>query len=361
MKEAKNRRAELAGKVQTVLGLVSPESLGVTLSHEHLLIDLASSYGASGEPVEATERNFYYQPVSVENRGWIAYHITSNRDNVMLNDENMIIREAMRFKRAGGDTIIDHTTRHMGRDPRGLARISRATGLNVVMGSGYYLKTAQPADMGSKAEEEICEEIVRDVMVGAGDSGIRAGVIGEIGCSWPMTDNERKGLRAAARAQHLTGAPMSVHPGRNAKADAGSCLEIVDIISKAGADLGHTVILHIDRTVVEPDERLKLAKTGCYLGYDLFGWEGYHISPAVPLPTDHQRVSEIMHLGEKGYLERILISQDIAWKHRLRCFGGHGYEHMLCNVVPIMRARGVTGEQIDTLLVGNPKRFFAFK
>ena len=353
-------RAELAGKVQTVLGIVPPETLGVSLAHEHLLIDLTSSYAAGGEPSEAAEINFYRQPVSVENRGLIAYHITSNRDNLVLNDEKMIIREALRFKHAGGDTIVDHTTRHMGRDPLGMARISRATGLNVVMGSGYYLETAQPVDMGSKTEDDICEEIVREITVGVGSTGVRAGVIGEIGCSCPITDNERKSLRAAAKAQQVTGAPMSVHPGRNADVDAASCLEIIDTIGEAGADVSHTVILHIDRTIVEPEERLKLAATGCYLGYDLFGWEGYHIHPAVPLPTDHQRISEIMHLGEHGYLSRILVSQDIAWKHRLRCYGGHGYEHMLCNVVPIMQAKGMTEGQINTLLVENPKNFLTF-
>ena len=353
-------RAELAGKVQTVLGIVSPDVLGISLAHEHLLIDLTSSYGAKGEPSDATEINFYHQPVSIENRGWIAYHITSNKDNLVLNDENMIIGEVLRFKHAGGDTIVDHTTRHMGRDPLGLARISRVAGINVVMGSGYYLETAHPVDMDGKTEDDICEEIVSEITVGVGNTGVRAGIIGEIGCSCPITDNERKSLRAAAKAQKVTGVPMSVHPGRNTNADVDSCLEIIDVIGEAGADVSHTVMLHIDRTIVEPEDRLKLAATSCYLGYDLFGWEGYHMNPTIPFLTDHQRVNEIMHLGEHGYLSRILVSQDIAWKHRLRCYGGHGYEHMLCNVVPIMRAKGMTEGQINTLLVENPKNFFTF-
>ena len=353
-------KSELTGKAQTVLGAIPPESLGVTLPHEHLFVDATTAL-SSYEPGEATEQALYCQPVALENLWWIAYHPASNRDNLVLQDEELAIKEALFFKCAGGDTIVDPTPLGVGRDPLALARVSRATGLNIIMGSGYYITATHPADMDNKTEDGICEEIVRDVIVGAGNTGIRAGIIGEIGCSSPLTDNERKVLRAAAKAQKRTGAPLSIHPGRNPKPDASGCLEIIEVLSKAGADISRTVICHIERTLIKLGDYLKLAKTGCYLEYDIFGWEGYHSTPTIDMPNDTYRVNQIIQLIDQGYLNQILISQDICWKHRLRSYGGHGYDHILRNVVPLMRLKGLSEKQIHTLLVENPKRLLRFE
>lgn len=193
-----------------------------------------------------------------------------------------------------------------------------------------------------------------------GDTGIRSGIIGEIGCSLPQTDDERKVLRAAAKAQQQTGAPMTVHPARNPVPDSEGTFEIVDILGEAGADLSRTIMCHIDRTLRKAEERRRLAETGCYLEYDIFGWEGYHVMATVDLPNDNHRVNEIVQLIEEGYLDRVLISQDIGWKSRLRSYGGHGYGHILNNVVPLMRHKGMSGEEIDTILVENPRRLLCF-
>jgi len=346
-------RSALVGKAQTVLGLVSPEQLGVTAPHEHLFWGTPPSLM---EPNEGTARELAHQPVSMDNLWWIVYHPTSNRDNMVLQDEEVAIREALFYKHAGGGTMVDMSNLRIGRDPLALARVSRATGLNVIMGSGYYVASAHPADMDTRTEEEICEEIVREVTVGVGNTGIRAGMIGEIGCSWPLEDNERKVLGAVAMAQQRTGAPVNVHPGRNPAAP----LEIIDILSKAGADISHVAISHIDRTVRDAEDRRRLAETGCYLEYDLFGEEGYYFVPTIDLPNDHQRINEIMQLIDEGYLNQILISEDICMKYRLRCYGGHGYDHILRNAVPVMRIKGMSEQQIRALLVENPKRLLQF-
>lgn len=170
-------KSEISGKAQTVLGAMPPQELGVTLTHEHLFVDLTLGLRRAGyEPSEATVRGLFYQPVALENRWWIAYHPTGNLDNLVLQNEEVAIREASFYKRAGGGTIVDMSNSAMGRDPLALARVSRATGLNVIMGSGYYVPATHPADMDSKTEEDICEEIVREVTVGVGDTGIRAGI-----------------------------------------------------------------------------------------------------------------------------------------------------------------------------------------
>jgi phosphotriesterase-related protein len=351
---------EIAGKVQTVLGRVSPDSLGVTLPHEHLFIDCSTTL-QDYKPKDPSEIPLYSKPVALENLWWVAYHPVSNRDNLILQDEETAVNEASFFRQAGGGTIVDVSSAWIGRNPQALVRVSKATGLNIVMGSGFYIAPSHPETMERLTEEEICEEIVREVTVGVGDPPVRAGIIGEIGCSWPLHDNERKALRGAARAQRLTGAPLSVHPGRNPNPDLSTCLEIIGILGEAGADISHTAVCHIERTLIRHEDRCKLAETGCYLEYDIFGWEGYHNIPTVDLPNDSYRINQIMALIDQGCIHQILVSQDICWKHRLRRYGGHGYDHILRNVVPVMLAKGVSEEQIHTLLVANPKRLLTFQ
>jgi len=348
-------RSELRAKVQTVLGLVAPEDLGITLPHEHLVSDGSCWFV---EPSEATEISMVHHPVTLDILWWLRYHLFQNMDDLLLLDEQEAIEEARRFKLAGGNSIVELSSIGLGRDPAALARISRATGLNVIMGSGYYLAVSHGPEMDAKTEEQISGEIVRDITVGVGDSGIRSGIIGEIGCSWPMTDNERKSLRAAARAQQLTGAALNVHPGQGEEA----AMEIVRILDDAGADLTRTVIDHIDRAVRKSENRIELAKTGCYLEYDLFGREGYYPihHRVIDLPNDAQRINEIIEIINRGYLNQILISQDI-WNKTQRCaYGGWGYAHILRDTLPVMRVKGMTEEQIGIIMVENPRRLLTF-
>ena len=122
----------LAGKVQTVLGPIGPEMLGVTLTHEHLLVDLSVLYSL---PNSASGREFFEKPVSLETLGRIRHYATPNRDNAQLLDVSTAIEEAMLYKQFGGDSLVDATSIGIARDPVGLARISRATGVNVITGA----------------------------------------------------------------------------------------------------------------------------------------------------------------------------------------------------------------------------------
>ena len=344
----------LAGKAQTVLGPVPADQLGVSLTHEHLLVDLGSTFHP---PEDASSYSYAYQPVTMENLWWVRYNYGGNKDNMELLDEDTAIIEAARFKRSGGSTIVDATSVGIKRDPLGLARIARATGLNVIMGSGYYVHDYQPASIAEKSEDDIVEEIVRDITEGVGDTGIKAGVIGEVGCSWPLYENERKSLRAAARAQIITGAPLLIHPGRNPQAP----LEIMEIVRESGGDPTRTIMSHVDRTIFDNDTLDKLAETGCFIEFDLFGSETtfYPFSP-IDMPNDGKRLDFFLHLREQGRLGQALMAQDICNKHRLTRYGGHGYAHILENVTPIMRRKGFSADEIDRIMVGNPARALAF-
>ncbi|HEX78438.1 MAG TPA: aryldialkylphosphatase [Dehalococcoidia bacterium] len=355
-------RADLVGKVQTVLGIIDPQDLGITLTHEHCLLDMAVWFM---EPAEASQRALAHQPITLENIGWVRYHPMSHRENLRLLDEELAIKELQLYKLAGGHSLVDVTNIGLARDPMALRRIARATGLNIIMGSGYYAGPAHPPEVEGKTEEEIAEEIVHDIMVGVADTGVRAGIIGELGCSWPLMDSERKVLRAGARAQQLTGAALTIHPGRHESAYR----EVLDFLGNAGADLSRTIIDHFDRCLFDRDRRLKLvedcAKTGCYIEYDLFGWEGYYPFALAPqagfdLPNDRQRVDDISRLIDRGYLNQIVVGQDMCMKMRLCRYGGHGYAHILDNVLPRMRDHGISDEAIHTILVENPRRVLTF-
>jgi len=354
MKILNDDQDKLNGHIQSVLGRISPEKLGVTLTHEHFLIDVSAWFK---EPKEGTAREMAYSPITMDMLWWIrGWH--SHLNNMMLYDEQLAIKEGLRFKYAGGDSVVELTPINVGRDPLALTRISRATGLNIIMGSSYYVDASMGPEMDAKSEEEITEEIVKDINYGVGDTKVCAGIIGEIGCSWPLTKNEMKSLRASARAQSLTGAPLNIHPGHHEDSPG----EIIRILDEAGSDISRVVMSHIDRTVRKPENRSQLAKTGCYLEYDLFGREGYYPPERriIDLPNDHYRLNEISQLIDDGYLKQILISQDVCNKGQLCTYGGWGYDHILRDVVPVMRLKGFSEEVIHTILVENPKQLLVF-
>jgi phosphotriesterase-related protein len=258
-----------------------------------------------------------------------------------------------------GRTIVDATSRGLGRDPLAIKRVSLAAGLNVIMGCGYYVEMAQSLQMMDKrTEEDIAQEIVSDIFDGVEDTGVHSGIIGEIGCSWPIENCEMKVLRAAGMAQKETRAAFYVHPGRSEDAPA----EITKILKEIGTDLNRTVICHVERTLFEAKNRYAIANSGCYLAYDLWGYEGYYPESLtlVDIPNDTMRIAQIKDLMARGYGSQILISHDLDAKCRCMAYGGHGYNHILYNAVPAMLRRGVTEEQINDLLVENPKRILPF-
>ena len=354
------RTSKLAGKAQTVLGLVDPDDLGISLPHEHLIMDHVSANFV--EPEDSNDAIMARKSVCLETLHWIHHHHTQNIDNMQLLDEKEAIEEARIFKEVGGGTIVDVTNFGISRDAKALTRISRATGLHIIMGTGYYLAPCHPADMQAKSEDEIVGEIVKDINEGVDDTKIRAGIIGEIGASWPLHENEKKSIRAAVCAQKITGAPLNIHPGR---ANNKSALDIIEILDSVGADFSRTVISHIDVRVRDHSVRCQIGKLGCYLEYDAFGWEGLppmslYRGSDIDIPSDIQRIQEIMQLIDEGFIKQILISQDVCFKAWRVRYGGKGYAHISKYIIPVMLSKGMTQDQIDTIMIHNPKRMLTF-
>ena len=310
------------------------------------------------DPPAPEDRHRADETITLQNRGWVAYHWTSNHHNVHLDSEDLAISELTRFVGAGGRTVVDPTNNGLGRDPAPLVRIAEATRTHILMGAGYYLGGTHPDDMADRSADSITAEIVADIQLGVDGTDVKAGLIGEIGCTFPWLPNEKKSLRAAVAAQLETGAPLMVHPGR----DPMSPVEIAEIVDEEGGDLTRTIICHIDRTCIDRAWLTDMAATGVYLEYDLFGNESswYPPNPAVDMPSDAERMDVVLWHFEQGLEKQILLSHDIATKHRLHQYGGLGYDHLITNVAPRLLQRGLSETDVATLIVDNPKRVYAF-
>lgn len=345
----------LSGKVQTVLGVVDPGELGATLSHEHVLWDASFLFV---EPEE--NRGPAHEPVRIENLGWLKRHQLNSFDNLRMLDMDIAVSELSRYKRAGGGSVVEMSNNGLCRDPEGLARVSRLTGVHIIMGAGYYVGGSHPEELHHISLEDLVDRCVEEITIGVDGTGIKAGVLGEIGCSCPLMDTEIKVLEAIAGAQQFTGAPVNIHPGRSQSLP----LEIVKMFEGFGGDVEHTAISHIgNRHGSDLDYTIELAETGCYIEYDSFG----NIENPIHLPektfyalSDWQRIECIKELIDQGFLNQLLISHDVFNKIDLRCYGGFGYDHIHETVIPLMHMNGITDDEVNAMLVDNPRRFLQF-
>ena len=342
------------GLIQTVLGPVPPSELGATTTHEHLHIDFSFMFRPAQD---SPSQELADEPITLENLGWIRRNYYSNRFNLQLMDLDTTVSEVGKYREVGGGAIVDATTIGIGRNPDALAQISRESGVNIIMGAGFYVAAVHPEYMKERSVDDLALQITGEIVDGVEDSGIKAGIIGEVGCTWPLAPTERKSLLASAIAQAETGAAMLVHPGRHPDAP----LEILELLDEGGADISRVIMGHLDRTVFEFDALQNIAASGCYLEWDLFGNEGsYYPLANIDMPSDAQRLDFIKRIADAGYSDRIVIGQDICTKHRLVRYGGHGYGHILENIVPKMRRKGFSEDTIRAITVDNPARILAF-
>ena len=221
------------------------------------------------------------------------------------------------------------------------------------MGTGYYQRVYHPDDMDDRTVEDLTSAIVRDVVVGVGDTGIRSGIVGEIGINGgPLITNELKSMRAAARAAVITGAPVCIHLGGVGEEKH----TILDIAEDEGLDLSRVILGHCDDIAAETSFVLELLFRGVYVAFDNLGRD---LDVSVPSQTV-EVARALPSLFEAGYEERILLSQDVCWKVNLKAFGGAGYSFIQERFLPQLHGLGVTDRQIDTMMVANPQRVLEF-
>lgn len=353
-----------AGSAVTVEGPVDPEELGVTLPHEHLFSSW--SEGKFTPPDSAYERKLAREPISLENLWYVRRNPTQHRANLRMESFEDAVEEVGHFYRAGGDTIVDVTPKGTAGDPERVRGVAREAGVKIVHGTAFYTRDSHPDHVDDATVDELADEFVSDVREGIGDTDVRAGIIGEIGTSGAIHDREEKVLRAGARASLRTGAPVSVHPPSNRDPEwppSRRGLQVLDVLEDEGLPLDRVVICHMDQSKWlggSMEYQREIAERGAYVEFDLFGHELYFADAEDAQPSDVDRAGYVADLVADGYADQLLLSHDVFLNHLRRKYGGHGYAHILTNVLPMFRGADVPDETIERLLAANPQRMLTF-
>jgi len=348
---------DMSGKILTVSGPIDPSQLGSTLMHEHIFIYFTAVSPKDGylyrdtripdsRITAAADLAAYHEPVSLKNLGALQRGLLVSYDNSTLTDIGLAIEEVLHFKRWGGNAIVDVTSIGLGRDPEALRQVANSTGLNIVMGGGYYIKEMHPLDMDERTVEELAQGMIRDVTLGAQGTSIRSGIIGEIGVGGnPLSANEMKSVRASARAARATGAPILFHGGGRGEEK----FTVLDAVTSEGLDLNRVISGHASAGDL-PFAR-RLLERGVYLQFEM-----------IPqyMHDSRNSIGNIVRLIQDGWAHRLLFAHDVCQKQQLKAYGGWGYSYVMEFVLPKLKRQGVTDDQIQKIMVENPRRVLTF-
>ncbi len=301
-------------RIHTVLGEIEPSVLGRTLVHEHIFCDM--------------------------------YRVTG-RLNELLNDEALSVNELAALRKAGGTALVEVTTPDLGRDPEALCRVAEKTELHIIMGTGWYRQPFYPPEIDRLSTNELADMIIAELTDGVEGTGIRAGIIGEIGVhSDYATAQEERVLRAAARAQKATGAPLTTH----ASMYPVGLLQL-EVLKDEGTDLSRVIIGHCD-TYLDQSYHLAILEAGAYVQFDTVGRN--HINP------DSRRARAFVELVRLGWRDKLLLSSDRCHRSDLCAFGGVGYDYVFTGFFDLLRAMDIDDETLDTITIENPRRALAW-
>ena len=307
----------MAPRVMTVSGPIPPDKVGFTLPHEHTGIAL--------------------------------WHVRDRWDYWELTpDEELVGDELREFRRRGGATLVDLTLPGVGRDPHRLRRMASSTGLNLVMGTGWYREAYYPPEalIDRRSVDDLAAEMVREFEHGTDDAGIRPGIIGEIGTDKPwVSAQEERVHRAAARAAKQTGMAITTHAVQSAIG-----LAQLRIFLEEGVDPGRVVIGHAD-SYLDLDHYLEILNLGANLEFDFIGHRfgiEEHVEPRL--------VEVIVELLERGFAPQMLLSLDVCHNRQLKANGGGGYVYLQQVFLPHLRTAAVGEGEIAQMTVTNPTR-----
>lgn len=307
----------MAPRVITVSGPIPPERVGFTLPHEHTGISL--------------------------------WHIANRWDYWELTpDEPTLVDELADFRRRGGSTIVDLTLDGVGRDPERLRRFAARSGVQLVMGCGWYRGAYYPVEarIDSRTVDDLAAELIAEFRDGVRGTGVHPGIIGEIGVdkAWVSATEERV-HRAAARAAVATGMAISTHGIMSAVG-----LAQLRIFEEEGVDPARVVIGHADSYPVL-DHYLAILDRGANLEFDFIG-QRFGIEEA----SEPRLVELIVELLERGYGTQLLLSQDVCHNSQLRANGGFGYAYLQQHFLPTLRTAAVAEGEIAQMTIDNPRR-----
>jgi phosphotriesterase-related protein len=342
--------------VMTVLGPIDDDALGVTLPHEHLIANAVSQWAYPEGDVELlAERT---REFSLDMRGRVQTHPFEYRHVMQQLELAPALEELAAFRARGGGTVVDLGIPGFGRDAVALKALAELSGVHIVMGCGEYVEHSHSPYVRYASAETIRDVIVDELTVGVGQTGIRAGIIGEIGTGNPPTPEELKVVRGAALAQIETGVAMNIH--RSIFPDELAGLEPLDLALSVGADPAKLIVSHCDERP-GAEFALEVARRGAWVELDTFGMEQWAVSSArgASYPQrafDHHRIDILLALASEGYLGQTLLSHDMAMKPQYQRYGGWGLVHLHDTIAPQLVARGFTPADLDQLFVANPRR-----
>jgi phosphotriesterase-related protein len=307
----------MAPRVITVTGPVPPERIGFTLSHEHT----SSSFELLGTRSQATD----YTP-----------------------DMELMVEELHDFRRRGGSCLVDLTSIGIGRDPIWLRSLSSRSGVLIVMGAGWYRGSHYPAGEGidRRTVDDLADQVVGECEHGVAGSGVRPGIIGEIGTdeAW-ISPVEERVHRAVARAARRTGLAVHTHA---LFSQVG--LDQLRVFDEEGLDPARVVIGHAD-SLLDLDYYLAVLDRGASLGFDQLGRSGDYFTA-----REAQLVELIVELLERGFTSRVLLSHDIYANAQLKAYGGTGFGYLAQHFLPHLRTAAVGEGEIATMTIDNPRR-----
>jgi phosphotriesterase-related protein len=334
--------------VRTVTGDVDSADLGLVLPHEHLANDNAVAFRPSPDP---QLRALLDAPVSAGLAWLLSDHPYENADNCALDDDGAMAEDLHRFAGVGGRTVVDLTPPGIGRSPERLQALAERTGVQVVMGSGWYLQATHPPHVATSTADELAAELVAEFDP---VHDLRPGVIGEIGVSPAFTADEQKALRAACRAQREVGVPLFVHlPGWQRRAH-----EVLDVVvDSEGVDPGAVVLCHMDPSGADRGHQLSVAARGPVLEFDMVGMPfDYPGEGQSPSPTE--TAAAVVALVRAGHGDRLLLSHDLFLKAMLSRHGGNGLAYVPVVFADRLRRSGLADDVVTDLMTANPRALF---
>ena len=311
--------------IDTVNGTIQADQLGRVLMHEHLFV-LSTEFLA-----DYPEQEGFAQEEHVARA----------------------IGQLTTLKANGIDSIVDLTVLNLGRRIDVIRQVAEAVAVNVVVASGLYTFNELPPFIGVRrrllGDDPLVEMFVKDIRQGIGSSGVRAGILKCATDKPGMTPDVERVVRAVAEAHRETGVPISTHTDPQTRRG----LEQLDVFESEGVDLERVVIGHSgDTTDLAYLE--EIIDRGAYVGMDRFGLE-------TPVTTD-QRIETVVQLCRRGHAGKVVLSHDAA------SFNDHlpaefmvtrpnyNYQFIPTVIVPSLLERGVTPEDVDAMLVQNPRR-----
>jgi phosphotriesterase-related protein len=311
--------------VETVNGPVDVEELGPTLTHEH--------FRATDEAGRMQFPHLYD-----EQREWEA----------AVSDANAVRGHGVR-------TVVEPSAMFLTRDARFSKRVADASGLNVILATGVYTYDYLPQLLANRDADGIAAIFIHEIENGIQGTGIKPALIKCAADEPGLTPNIDKIHRAAARASNQTGTPIMAH----SRPAHRSGLEQMRIFGEEGVDPHKVQIAHTGDTD-DLDYIERLLDTGCWIGMDRYGLDIF-------LPTD-RRNATVLALLERGHADRMFLSQDYC--STIDWFPSEVQDYLKANevpnwsmtflfeqVIPELKERGMTEDQLNQMMVENPKRW----